>query len=73
MIKSHSFQCLDGNGGETVEVVDAIDEGIVTQEASTEEAQTSQEEEERPILVPLSPEGTLTCCTEERVPHSSPG
>ncbi|XP_045114187.1 TRAF3-interacting protein 1-like isoform X3 [Portunus trituberculatus] len=54
----------DGNGGETVEVVDAIDEGIVTQEAPTEEAQIPQEEEERPILAPLAPEGSRTAAEE---------
>ncbi|XP_063883392.1 TRAF3-interacting protein 1-like isoform X3 [Scylla paramamosain] len=54
----------DGNGGETVEVVDAIDEGIVTQETPTEEAQTPQEEEEMPILAPLATEGSRTAAED---------
>lgn len=69
----HLSQCLDDNGGETVEIMEAIDEGIITHESPTEEAQIPQEEEERPILAPLAPEGTPTCCTEEHIPHSPGG
>ena len=72
-MKSHSSHCVDGNDGAADEVVDAIDEGIVTQEAPTEETQIPQKEEQGPLLAPLNLEGTHICCTQGNTPHSSPG